>query len=166
MLTYALQGKPLPIYGDGEQVRDWLFVEDHVRALRAVLAAGRIGERYAIGGDNQRSNLEVVLAVCNLLDEFVPASPFRPHRQLLTYVQDRPGHDRRYAIDARKIGRELGWYPSESFETGLRKTVRWYLDHPQWIEDVLSGAYREWEAINYRTRGRVAKLPSETEVPR
>ena len=153
VLTYALKGKALPIYGDGQQVRDWLYVGDHASAIRAVLAEGRVGETYNIGGDNQRSNLEVVLAICALLDEMVPQSAFRPHRKLLTYVQDRPGHDRRYAIDARKIERELGWRPAESFETGLRKTVRWYLDNAEWVERVTSGAYREWEATNYSHRG-------------
>ena len=153
VLTYALRGKSLPIYGDGQQVRDWLYVGDHASAIRAVLDGGRLGETYNIGGNNQRSNLEVVLAICALLDELVPQSAYRPHRQLLTYVQDRPGHDRRYAIDARKIERELGWRPSESFETGLRKTVQWYLDNTAWVERVTSGAYREWEQTNYSNRG-------------
>ena len=152
VLTYALRGKSLPIYGDGQQVRDWLYVGDHTGAIRAVLDGGRLGETYNIGGNNQRSNLDVVLAICALLDELVPNSAYRPHRQLLTYVQDRPGHDRRYAIDARKIERELGWRPAESFETGLRKTVQWYLDNTQWVERVTSGAYREWEQTNYGDR--------------
>ncbi len=153
VFTYALSGKSLPIYGDGQQVRDWLYVGDHASALRAVLERGRPGETYNIGGNNQRSNLAVVTAICALLDEFVPESRFRPHRQLLTHVEDRPGHDRRYAIDATKIERELGWRPTESFESGLRRTVRWYLDHPDWIESVTSGAYREWEHTNYGGRG-------------
>ena len=153
VLTYALKGKALPIYGDGQQVRDWLYVGDHASAIRVVLAEGRLGETYNIGGNNQRSNLEVVLAICALLDELVPRSAFRPHKQLLTYVQDRPGHDRRYAIDARKIECELGWKPAESFETGLRKTVQWYLDNTEWVERVTSGAYREWEQTNYGDRG-------------
>ena len=152
VLTFALRGKALPIYGDGQQIRDWLYVGDHTAALRTVLADGRAGETYAIGGNNQRSNLEVVLALCALLDELVPASPFRPHAQLLTYVQDRPGHDRRYAIDARKIQFELGWRPAETFESGLRKTVLWYLNHPEWVEHVTTGAYREWEQANYAGR--------------
>ena len=152
VLTYALRGKALPIYGDGQQVRDWLYVGDHASAIRAVLEGGRLGETYNIGGNNQRSNLEVVLAICALLDELVPHSAYRPHRQLLTYVQDRPGHDRRYAIDARKIERELGWKPAESFETGLRKTVQWYLDNTEWVEHVTTGAYREWEQTNYGDR--------------
>ena len=169
VLTYALKGKALPIYGDGQQVRDWLYVGDHVSAIRVVLAEGRLGETYTVGGDNQRSNLEVVLAICTLLDEMVPQSAFRPHKQLLTYVQDRPGHDRRYAIDARKIERELGWTPAESFETGLRKTVRWYLDNTKWLERVTSGAYREWEATNYGHRGvnrEIAKTGAEQEAAR
>ena len=153
VLTYALRGKALPIYGDGQQVRDWLYVGDHASAIRAVLERGQTGETYNVGGNNQRSNLEVVLAICGLLDELVPGSVFRPHRQLLAYVQDRPGHDRRYAIDARKIERELGWKPAESFETGLRKTVQWYLDNAAWVNRVTSGAYREWEATNYTDRG-------------
>ena len=153
VLTFALEGKALPIYGDGLQVRDWLYVRDHASALRAVLERGQPGETYNIGGENQRTNLEVVTAICALLDEFVPESRFRPHRQLLRYVQDRPGHDRRYAIDARKIERELGWRPAESFETGLRKTVRWYLDNAAWVENVTSGAYRQWEERNYAQRG-------------
>ncbi len=157
VLTYALEGKPLPIYGDGQQVRDWLYVGDHISALLAVLDRGRGGETYTVGGNNQRSNFEVVVAICGLLDELVPESRFRPHQQLLTYVEDRPGHDRRYAIDAGKIERDLGWRPQESFETGLRKTVRWYLEHPAWIEDVVSGAYRDWEATNYADRSRLAQ---------
>ena len=152
VLTYALAGKSLPIYGDGQQVRDWLYVGDHASALRAVLERGQPGETYNIGGDNQRSNLAVVTAICALLDELVPDSRFRPHGQLLRHVQDRPGHDRRYAIDATKIERELGWRPVESFESGLRRTVRWYLDHPEWIESVTSGAYRQWEHANYGDR--------------
>lgn len=153
VLTYALAGKPLPIYGDGQQVRDWLYVGDHASALRTVLERGRPGETYNIGGDNQRSNLSVVTAICALLDELVPESRFRPHRQLLTHVLDRPGHDRRYAIDATKLERELGWRPVESFESGLRRTVQWYLEHPEWVESVTSGAYRQWERTNYGERG-------------
>jgi len=157
MITHALAGKPLPIYGDGQQVRDWLYAVDHCRALQAVLERGRVGETYNIGGGNQRSNLEVVTTLCALLDELVPESKFRPHRQLVTYVTDRPGHDRRYAIDARKIETEVGWKAQESFETGLRKTVEWYLAHRVWVENVTSGAYQQWMTQNYGDRrpGRV-----------
>ena len=153
MIANALQGKPLPVYGDGQQVRDWLYVGDHVSALRTVLERGRIGETYNIGGGNQRSNLEVVTTVCSLLDELVPQSEFKPHVQLLKYVTDRPGHDRRYAIDARKLEGELGWRAQESFETGLRKTVEWYLANESWVEHVTSGAYQQWMTQNYSGRG-------------
>ncbi len=136
IITHALTGKPLPIYGDGMQVRDWLFVEDHCKAIVEVLEKGVVGETYNIGGNNQRSNLEVVKTICALLDELVPDSPYKPHAQLITYVKDRPGHDRRYAIDARKIGNELGWKPAESFETGMRKTIQWYLSNEEWIASV------------------------------
>jgi dTDP-glucose 4,6-dehydratase len=152
MILNALAGKPLPVYGDGQQVRDWLYVTDHCSAIKAVLENGRIGETYNVGGGNQRANLAVVETVCALLDELRPDSPFVPHKQLITYVQDRPGHDRRYAIDARKIESELGWHAAESFETGLRKTVQWYLDHPAWLEDVTSGAYQQWVSKNYGSR--------------
>ena len=152
MIHQALQGKPLPVYGDGRQVRDWLYVEDHCAAIRKVLADGRPGETYAIGGSNQRTNLEVVQAVCLILDELLPESPHRPHAQLIRMVQDRPGHDRRYAIDAEKLRRELGWAPAESFETGLRKTVEWYLANTAWTESVTSGSYRNWLAENYHGR--------------
>ncbi len=152
MFTYALMGKPLPIYGDGLQIRDWLFVEDHCKAIVEVLEKGVVGETYNIGGNNQRSNLEVVRTICALLDELVPDSPHRPHAQLITYVKDRPGHDRRYAIDARKIERELGWKPEESFETGMRKTIQWYLSNAEWIESVTGAAYQEWVTTNYTDR--------------
>jgi dTDP-glucose 4,6-dehydratase len=152
MIINALAGKPLPVYGDGGQVRDWLYVRDHCSAIRAVLARGRVGETYNIGGGNQRTNLEVVTTLCALLDELVPNSPYLPHGQLLRHVQDRPGHDRRYAIDARKLERELDWRAQESFETGLRKTVQWYLDNPAWIENVTSGAYQHWIDQNYAGR--------------
>jgi len=152
MITHALGGKPLPVYGDGQQVRDWLYVGDHASALRTVLERGRVGETYNIGGGNQRSNLEVVTTLCALLDEMAPESKFRPHRQLIQYVQDRPGHDRRYAIDARKLEREFGWKPEESFETGLRRTVQWYLDNAAWLEEVTSGAYQRWVETNYGER--------------
>ena len=156
MILNALAGKPLPVYGDGQQIRDWLFVADHCSAISAVLAHGRIGETYNVGGGNQRANLEVVNTVCALLDELRPDSPFVPHKQLITYVQDRPGHDRRYAIDARKIESELGWRAVESFETGLRKTVQWYLDNPGWLADVTSGVYQQWVTKNYAARTEAA----------
>ena len=149
MILNALNGKPLPIYGDGMNVRDWLYVGDHCAAIRRVLENGRPGETYNIGGWNEKTNLEVVETVCALLDELIPGSPFAPHHALISYVKDRPGHDRRYAIDARKIERELGWKPAETFETGIRKTVRWYLDHADWVEDVASGHYREWVERQY-----------------
>jgi dTDP-glucose 4,6-dehydratase len=138
----ALRGEPLPVYGDGGNVRDWLYVEDHCRAVLEVLHRGRPGETYNIGGHNERTNVEVVRRICGLLDELVPDSPFVPHGSLITFVEDRPGHDRRYAIDAGKIRRELGWVPRETFESGMEKTVRWYLDNQAWCERVLSGAYR------------------------
>jgi len=153
MISNALAGKPLPIYGDGQQIRDWLYVRDHCSAILTVLASGRVGETYNVGGGNQRSNLEVVTTLCALLDELRPNSPHCPHIDLLTYVQDRPGHDRRYAIDARKLESELGWHAKESFETGLRKTVQWYLDNSAWIESVTSGAYQHWIEHNYAGRG-------------
>jgi dTDP-glucose 4,6-dehydratase len=140
------------IYGDGQQIRDWLFVDDHCKAILRVLEKGRLGETYNIGGGNQRSNIEVVKTICTLLDELVPQSAFAPHAQLITYVQDRPGHDRRYAIDANKLESELNWRAEESFESGLRKTVQWYLDNPEWIENVTSGAYQEWIGRNYDGR--------------
>ena len=152
MIANALQGKALPVYGDGQQVRDWLYVGDHASALRVVLERGRIGETYNVGGGNQRSNLEVVKTLCALLDELVPESKFRPHKQLVKFVTDRPGHDRRYAIDARKLEGELGWRAQESFETGLRKTVEWYLANAAWVESVTSGAYQQWMSQNYDGR--------------
>jgi dTDP-glucose 4,6-dehydratase len=152
MITNALAGKPLPVYGDGLQVRDWLYVTDHCSALRAVLERGRIGETYNVGGGNQRTNREVVHTLCALLDELVPESAHRPHKELIRSVADRPGHDRRYAIDARKIESELGWTAAESFETGLCKTVEWYLANGAWTEHVTSGAYRQWIDTNYSDR--------------
>jgi len=152
MLNNALSGKPLPVYGDGQQIRDWLFVLDHCSAIRTVLERGRVGETYNVGGGNQRSNLEVVHTLCALLDELAPNSPHVPHKQLIRFVTDRPGHDRRYAIDARKLEAELDWHAAESFETGLRKTVQWYLDNPQWVENVTSGAYKHWIDQNYSAR--------------
>ncbi|HEY0635398.1 MAG TPA: dTDP-glucose 4,6-dehydratase, partial [Gammaproteobacteria bacterium] len=149
MILNALAGKPLPIYGKGDNVRDWLYVDDHARALRLVLEKGRLGETYNIGGHNERTNLQVVHALCALLDEMVPGSAHKPHTSLITYVKDRPGHDQRYAIDASKIERELGWRPQETFESGLRKTVQWYLDNSEWVQGVTSGAYREWVSRHY-----------------
>jgi dTDP-glucose 4,6-dehydratase len=142
MITKALSGNSLPIYGDGQQIRDWLYVEDHCKAILKVLNKGTIGQVYNIGGHNEKTNLDVVLTLCNILDELVPDSPHRPHKDLISFVEDRPGHDRRYAIDAGKIQSQLGWVPQESFETGLRKTVHWYLENKVWTERVLSGAYR------------------------
>ncbi len=151
MIQRALAGEPLPVYGDGLNVRDWLYVTDHCTAIRRVLESGRLGETYNIGGWNEKPNIEIVRGICALLDEMAP-SPAGPRERLITYVKDRPGHDRRYAIDARKIESELGWRPAESFETGIRKTVRWYLDHRHWSERVTSGAYRDWVRENYGDR--------------
>ena len=152
VLNRAIHGEPLPIYGDGMQVRDWLYVCDHAAALRVALERGKPGETYNIGGWNEQANRDTVAMLCALLDEFLPDSPHRPHARLMTTVADRPGHDRRYAINATKAERELGWRPEETFETGLRKTVRWYLDNPAWVEEVTSGAYREWMETNYSGR--------------
>ena len=153
VLMNAVQGKPLPIYGDGMNVRDWLYVGDHCSAIRTVLARGRLGETYNIGGCNEKANIEVVKTICALLDEMHPGSPVTPHASLITYVKDRPGHDRRYAIDASKIEREFGWTPQETFETGMRKTVRWYLDNMAWVDSVASGDYKNWLDKNYSDRG-------------
>ena len=152
MIVNALAGKPLPVYGDGMQVRDWLYVKDHCSAIREVLARGRLGETYNVGGWNEQPNIEIVRTICRLLDEMRP-NPAGSYSRLITHVTDRPGHDRRYAIDARKIERELGWKPAETFETGIRKTVQWYLDHPDWVADVQSGSYRDWVGTNYASRG-------------
>jgi dTDP-glucose 4,6-dehydratase len=140
----ALDGKPLPIYGDGQQVRDWLFVKDHCKAIARVLDSGRVGETYNIGGWNEKANIDVVKTICSRLDQLRPRVDGKPYAEQITYVKDRPGHDRRYAIDARKIERELGWKPNETFETGIEKTIQWYLSHPQWVECVTSGEYRKW----------------------
>lgn len=150
MILNGLAGKPLPVYGDGLNIRDWLFVEDHARAIRAVLERGRVGETYCVGGRAERTNLEVVNTLCALLDELHPQGV--PHARLITYVKDRPGHDRRYAIDCTKLETELGWTQQETFETGLRKTVQWYLANPEWVQGVTSGAYREWIDHNYGAR--------------
>ncbi len=143
MILTALRGGPLPVYGDGQQVRDWLFVKDHCRAIERVLERGVPGEVYNVGGHNERTNLQVVETICALLDELVPDSPHAPHASLVTFVEDRPGHDRRYAIDAGKIERELGWTPEETFESGMKKTVRWYLENRDWCESVVSRGYRQ-----------------------
>lgn len=148
VIANALAGKPLPIYGDGKNVRDWLYVRDHCSAIREVLARGRLGETYNVGGWNEKTNLDVVHTLCDLLDELSPKAT-GSYRDQITFVKDRPGHDRRYAIDARKLERELGWKPAETFESGLRKTVQWYLDNQAWVQDVMSGEYRNWVAKQY-----------------
>lgn len=151
MIVNALAGKPLPVYGDGMQVRDWLYVKDHCSAIRRVLEGGRLGETYNVGGWNEKPNIEIVNIVCALLDELRPRADGKPYRDQITYVTDRPGHDRRYAIDARKLERELGWKPAETFESGIRKTVEWYLANGEWVRNVQSGAYREWVEKQYDT---------------
>jgi dTDP-glucose 4,6-dehydratase len=151
LIVNALAGRPLPVYGDGLNVRDWLYVGDHASAIRTVLERGKPGETYNVGGWNEKANIDIVHTVCDLLDELRPAAE-GSYRRLVTYVKDRPGHDRRYAIDAGKIERELGWRPAETFDSGIRKTVRWYLDHSEWVADVQSGAYREWVQANYAAR--------------
>ncbi len=149
----ALNGKKLPVYGDGQNVRDWMYVEDHCSAIRCVLHNGRPGETYNIGGRSERRNLDVVRVICAVLDELRSGSPHCPHSQLITFVPDRPGHDRRYAIDSSRIERELNWRPQTTFEDGMRRTIAWYLDHPEWVDAITSGAYREWIATQYATRG-------------
>ena len=153
IIVNALAGKPLPVYGDGRQVRDWLYVKDHCRAIRHVLAAGSPGEIYNIGGWNEKANIDIVNTVCGLLDELRPRTDGKSYREQITFVTDRPGHDRRYAIDARKIERELDWKPVETFESGIRKTVMWYLENQGWVGNVQSGAYRAWVEKNYGGRG-------------
>jgi dTDP-glucose 4,6-dehydratase len=152
LIHNALQGKPLPIYGDGQNVRDWIYVSDHCSALRAVLEFGITGRTYNIGGNSERTNREVVQTLCQVLDEARPAKDGSSHDSLITYVKDRPGHDRRYAIDARKIECELGWRPTETFSTGIRKTVMWYLNNQPWVDDVVSGGYKNWVKKNYASR--------------
>ena len=152
MIVNALAGKHLPIYGDGQQIRDWLYVGDHCTAIRRVLESGTLGETYNIGGWNEKPNIEIVHTICNMLDEIRPKADGTSYKTQITTVADRPGHDRRYAIDAGKIERELDWRPSETFETGIRKTLSWYLDNQQWVGDVQSGAYREWVEKNYSGR--------------
>ena len=149
IIANALAGKPLPIYGDGRQIRDWLSVGDHCAAIRRVLEAGRPGEVYCVGGSSEKANIDVVQTLCGILDTERPRTDGSPYASLITFVKDRPGHDRRYAIDARKITAELGWTPAETFATGMRHTVRWYLDHQDWVADVTSGGYREWVAKHY-----------------
>jgi dTDP-glucose 4,6-dehydratase len=146
----ALGGKPLPIYGDGQQIRDWLYVKDHCSAIRRVLEAGKVGEVYNVGGWNEKANLDVVNTLCAILDELSPRADGKPYVEQINYVKDRPGHDRRYAIDATKIERELGWKPAETFETGIKKTVQWYLDNQSWVENVTSGAYQNWVGKQYK----------------
>jgi dTDP-glucose 4,6-dehydratase len=150
MIVNALAGKPLPVYGDGQQVRDWLYVKDHCSGIRRVLEAGKPGETYNIGGNNEKPNIDIVHAVCALLDELRPRAG-GSYREQVTFIKDRPGHDRRYAIDAGKMTQELGWKPAETFETGIRKTVQWYLDHPDWVSHVQSGTYRDWLEAQYAT---------------
>ncbi|QCS63270.1 dTDP-glucose 4,6-dehydratase [Achromobacter denitrificans] len=145
----ALAGKPLPIYGDGQQIRDWLYVKDHCTAIRRVLADGKLGETYNVGGWNEKANLEVVHTLCALLDELSPRADGKPYKDQITFVKDRPGHDQRYAIDASRLERELGWKPAETFESGIRKTVQWYLDNQQWVANITSGAYRDWVNTQY-----------------
>ena len=152
MIVNAISGKPLPIYGDGMQIRDWLYVSDHCAAIRRVLEGGIVGETYNIGGWNEKPNIEIVDTICSLLDAIRPKVDGSSYRSQISYVTDRPGHDRRYAIDARKIERELGWRPAETFETGIRKTIEWYLENGNWLSDVQSGAYRDWINTNYASR--------------
>jgi dTDP-glucose 4,6-dehydratase len=149
VMLNALAGKPLPIYGDGQQIRDWLYVKDHCSAIRRVLEAGRLGETYNVGGWNEKANLDVVHTICALLDELQPRADGKSYAEQISFVIDRAGHDRRYAIDARKLERELGWKPAETFESGIRKTVQWYLDNTDWTGNVTSGAYREWTEKQY-----------------
>ena len=151
IILNACAGKALPVYGDGKNVRDWLYVEDHCRAIRTVLHRGHAGETYNIGGRIEKMNLEIVGIICDMLDELRPKDPVVPHRKLITFVKDRPGHDRRYAMDTSKIERELNWRPQETFESGIGKTVRWYLEHEDWVGDVTSGSYRQWMAKHYVT---------------
>ncbi|MBA2923315.1 dTDP-glucose 4,6-dehydratase [Pseudomonas sp. P7] len=152
MVVNAIAGEALPVYGDGQQIRDWLYVKDHCSAIRRVLEAGSVGEVYNVGGWNEKPNLEIVHTVCALLDELHPRADGKPYNEQIAYVADRPGHDRRYAIDARKLELDLGWKPAETFETGIRKTVAWYLDNQVWVSNIQSGSYREWVEKNYAQR--------------
>jgi len=149
VILNARSGKPLPVYGDGLNVRDWLYVEDHCEAVRTILHRGKTGQTYNIGGWNEKRNIEIVETICSILDETCKGDPVVPHRDLITFVKDRPGHDRRYAMDARKIERELGWKPRETFESGIRKTLRWYLENDAWVKEVTAGSYRHWIATHY-----------------
>jgi len=154
VISNAVNGKPLPIYGDGKQIRDWLYVEDHCVALNTILQGGTPGESYNIGGGNQPTNLEIVRMICKILDGFLPGSEFVPHVNLINFVKDRPGHDRRYAMNTTKIRRELGWQPIESLESGLRKTIKWYLDNKDWVNSTLGKeSHRNWLTQNYESRG-------------
>lgn len=148
----ALNGKAIPVYGDGKNVRDWLYVEDHCDAISTIFKLGKPGETYNVGGSSEKANIDVVRTICELIDELVPQSPLRPHQSLIRFVVDRPGHDRRYAVDASKLRKELGWAPRENFRSGIRKTIQWYLSHKQWLDSVVSGAYKEWIAAQYATR--------------
>ena len=149
VILHALSGKPIPVYGDGLNVRDWLYVTDHCEAIRTVLGRGRPGETYNIGGNNEIKNIDVVTTICSVLDELRPTDPIVPHKKLITFVKDRPGHDRRYAMNATKVETELGWRPKETFESGIRKTIQWYLNNEPWIQSVTSGSYRQWMATQY-----------------
>jgi len=155
MILHAIAGKPLPVYGDGKNVRDWLFVRDHCRGIEQVLAGGRPGETYCIGGNNEIANIDVVNTITSILDELRPRTDGKPYASQITYVKDRPGHDRRYAIDTQKMVGEFGWTPEESFASGLRKTVEWYLDNQEWVKHVTSGDYRQWISLNYDQRSQV-----------
>jgi dTDP-glucose 4,6-dehydratase len=151
VILNAIRGKPLPLYGDGRNVRDWVFVEDHCAAIQMVLRNGAPGETYNVGGNCEKTNIDVVTSICEILDELHPHSPVLPHSRLIAYVKDRPGHDKRYAIDTTKICSHLGWQPKELFDTGLRKTVMWYLENTQWVEQVISGGYKEWVTLHYES---------------
>jgi dTDP-glucose 4,6-dehydratase len=153
MILNALEGKPLPVYGDGQQIRDWLYVEDHCEAIWQVITRGKIGETYNIGGNNQPANLEIVRTICKILDEILPEAVHKPHEKLIQFVADRPGHDRRYAMNVGKIERELGWKPRQSLQSGLRVTIQWYLDHPDWIQAIRQRKdYQQWLDKNYTRR--------------
>ena len=164
LIVHAQAGKALPVYGDGQQIRDWLYVKDHCSAIRRVLEAGQVGEVYNIGGWNEKPNLDIVHTVCALLDELQPRSDGKSYREQIAFVTDRPGHDRRYAIDARKIEQQLGWKPAETFESGIRKTVAWYLANPAWVAQVQSGAYRDWVDQQYGAAAKSANAASDSRI--